>query len=132
MLCTRATGTPGEARAWIRDRLTGELRNEAIQALELIGSELVTNAIRHTAEGAIELCVAAHSRQVRIEVSDHDPDCNAAVVPMRDDWAAGGRGLRLVEAYSARWGCTVDGPRKIVWAELDVASAELRDESTGS
>ena len=29
-----------------------------------------------------------------------------------------GRGLAVVAALSARWGCERDGLRKVVWAEL--------------
>jgi hypothetical protein len=39
---------------------------------------------------------------------------------MQGDWDVSGRGLRLIDAYSQRWGCIVDGDRKIVCAELDV------------
>ena len=120
MLCTRHADTPGQAREWIREHFSGELNPEALQALMLIGSELITNAIVHTDDGAIDLCVAIQSRQARIEVSDSEPDREVAVIPMRDDWDVGGRGLRLVEAYSTRWGCTPDGDRKVIWAELEL------------
>lgn len=87
---------------------------------ELLVSELVTNAIqvfRTTApDTAVRLWLVCDTAQVLILVWDACP-----VRPIPTDASGGaenGRGLLLVEALSARWGCHyppgTDG--KVVWA----------------
>ena len=118
MLCTRSVDGPGQARAWVEENFGIELDILVLEAVQLIVSELVTNAIRH-AHGEIELCVAVVDTLVRIEVTDESPDCEAVKVPMHDDvLQPNGRGLRMVEAFSRSWGCRVGPDRKVVWAEV--------------
>jgi anti-sigma regulatory factor (Ser/Thr protein kinase) len=117
MLCTRDVDGPSNARTWVAESFDTELDVLVLEAVQLIVSELVTNAIRH-AHGEIELCVAVADRVVRIEVSDESPECEAAKVPLDDTLGSKGRGLRLVEAFSKAWGCSVGPQRKVVWAEV--------------
>jgi anti-sigma regulatory factor (Ser/Thr protein kinase) len=84
MLCTRDIDGPGNARTWVADNFDTELDVLVLEAVQLIVSELVTNAIRH-AHGEIELCVAVADRVVRIEVSDASPDHRAVKVPLDDN-----------------------------------------------
>ena len=119
MLCTRDVDGPGNARAWVEENFGSELDILVLEAVQLIVSELVTNAIRH-AHGEIELCVAVVDNLVRVEVTDESPDCEAVmVVPMDDDGLRpNGRGLRMVDAFSRSWGCRTGPDRKVVWAEV--------------
>lgn len=87
---------------------------------ELLVSELVTNAIqvsRATApDTAIRLWLVCDTARVLILVWDA---CAAPPIPTdASGGAENGRGLLLVEALSARWGCQfppgTDG--KVVWA----------------
>jgi len=117
MLCTRDIDGPGNARSWVADNFDTELDVLVLEAVQLIVSELVTNAIRH-AHGEIELCVAVADHAVRVEVSDESPDHRAAKVPLDDTLRTSGRGLRLVEAFSKAWGCEAGPDRKVVWAEI--------------
>jgi anti-sigma regulatory factor (Ser/Thr protein kinase) len=117
MACTRHIDGPGNARNWVADNFDTDLDVLVLEAVQLIVSELVTNAIRH-ARGQIELCVAVADQMVRIEVSDASPECEAVKVPLDDSLNASGRGLRLVEAFSKAWGCDVGRDRKVVWAEV--------------
>ena len=119
--CTREVEAPSRARDWIEDHFAGLVELLVMQSLQLIASELITNAVDHGA-GDIELCVAVHDRQARLEVTDEAVDCDVVIIPLDVDGVRG-RGLRLVEAYSQRWGCKLvdNNTKKMVWAEIDLA-----------
>ena len=118
MICARALATPAEARGWIADNIASLLTDQALEAVQLVVSELVTNAIDHS-EGEIELSVAVlDGLGVRIEVADGSPDCAAVVIRPRDPDGVAGHGLHLVEAFSEGWGCRAGENRKFVWAVL--------------
>jgi anti-sigma regulatory factor (Ser/Thr protein kinase) len=102
---------PGRARALVR-RLEGHCTAEAMTDLELVVSELVTNAVMH-GRGVIEVLLQPiRDGRVRGHVAD-EGDGRVAVRPRADD--TGGMGLRLVDAV-ARWG--VHAPPTRVWFEL--------------
>ncbi len=87
-------------------------------AVLLVTSELVTNAVRH-GDGDVELRVIVEPGRVRLEVLDdgHAPLAAPEVVPPPD--APGGRGLHLVRSVSQHWGSGFDQDgRTMVWAEL--------------
>jgi len=99
----------------------GPLPPAAHDTLELLVSELATNAVIHGGT-PFRLAVARHTSTVIVEVSDtgtgevsvHDP---AASDPH-------GRGLRIVARLAQSWGVHDNGPGlgKTVWFRLDVAS----------
>src|SRR5690606_1063650 len=75
--------------------------------VELVVSELVTNALRHAVPHLatprpIRLRLLHHGGYVVCAV--HDPSDRAPVVAEGEDLAESGRGLNLVEALSAAWG----------------------------
>lgn len=129
----------GRARRWARSRLTGSgigPDEPLAEALVLIVSELVTNAVVHTGCPAVlRMCVPAgpgghcEDGTVRIEVADSS---GRPPVPRRaggDD--SGGRGLELVDGLADRWGWQREGAGKRIWCEVDRrASLVLR--STGT
>jgi anti-sigma regulatory factor (Ser/Thr protein kinase) len=88
----------------------------------LVASELVTNAVEHSGcAGAHRLNVEIGRRGNNLRISVHDPGLSgAAAEPVEGvNPGPGGRGLRIVELLSARWGSErPDGYR--VWAELPV------------
>lgn len=84
-------------------------------AIQLAVSELVTNAVVH-GDGRIRLKLIQRPLEVVVEVFDDGlgkpamgPD-----VPASD----GGRGLRIVEAVSARWGVEANEGGKVVWCVI--------------
>lgn len=102
---------PGRARALAR-RLEGHCTAAAMTDLELVLSELVTNAVMH-GRGAVEVLLEPlRGGRVRGHVTDQG-DGTVALRPRADD--TGGMGLRLVDAV-ARWG--VQAPPTRVWFEL--------------
>ncbi len=90
----------------------------------LLVSELVTNAILH-AQPPLRLVVSRRHRKVRVEVHDGDAGSVARLRRRHDEMeegapAANGRGLRLVDALSSRWGATESSTGKMVWFEVDL------------
>ncbi|WP_406457175.1 ATP-binding protein [Streptomyces sp. NBC_00876] len=108
------------ARRLAQARL-GEWRmgEETRDAAVLIVSELVTNAVVHTASARVVCELHCLENRLRIAVQDqgHQPGgpqlCRSA-----DD--EHGRGLLLVDAMCSAWGSrdTGDGSGRIVWADL--------------
>lgn len=86
----------------------------------IVVSELVTNAVMHTASERIVCRVRAHGGRLHIEVQDenHDETRPARCRPGPDDQS--GRGLVLVDGLSSDWGVrdAPDGSGRVVWAAL--------------
>src|SRR5689334_22732767 len=84
-----------------------------IDLAAVAASELVTNAVVH-GSGPISVRTVLDPDTLRVEVQD-----TAAELPRRVDAGDrdGGRGLALVDAFTAEWGCTVvrGASGKSVW-----------------
>ena len=108
------TGAPAIARRLVRDQLTALPARVVCAEVELIVSELVTNAVVH-GRGTIRLRLAVDDDVVRGEVIDQGP---GFVVELRERGidACGGRGLWLVASLARRWG--IHDGRSHVWFEL--------------
>lgn len=95
--------------------------DEHSHLIELLLSELVTNALRH-GDGEIDVCVAHACGQLRIEVHDKGHKRPVLRRPTPDDMS--GRGLALVDglmkAHGGVWGVVEDpaGPGKAVFAAM--------------
>src|SRR3954468_13822549 len=103
-----------------------ELDMSTRQVVELLVSELVTNAVRHGASDPHESILVRANRTngaVRVEVCDegqgfnHRGEAPAAMEP-------GGRGLLLVDTLASRWG-VLDGHPNCVWFEAESVPATL-------
>lgn len=113
----------GAARRFARAALDAWHLDGAVDTVELVVSELVTNAIRHAgppAAGApVWLVLDWGGDVIRVEVHDgdarHTPTPNP---PQVDELAEGGRGLALIQALGLRWGCGPVRAGKAVWCEL--------------
>lgn len=112
----------GEARALTRAALTEPTHEPLLYDVQLLVSEVVTNALVH-AGTTISVAVSVQGTTVRVEVSD-----GAAHLPVRRDYAAlagTGRGLQLVEELADRWGVQAVPEGKTVWFELGPAGAAV-------
>ncbi len=89
-----------------------------IEMVELLTSEVVTNAIVH-GESAPEVELVVSDQQVRVAVEDDSPE--EPKVTSVEPTALTGRGLDLVDRFSATWGTTRVGPGKQVWFEVPFA-----------
>lgn len=96
--------------------MTRRVGDQVVDTVELLTSELVTNAVIH-ARSAPELLVRLGDRVVRIEVCDGD-----ANLPNRrpaDMYAASGRGIAVVEELATEWGVEhIPDDGKRVWFEV--------------
>ena len=115
----RSPQAPAQARKavsrWLRDRVDGALLDD----VQLLVSELVTNAVRHqSASGEIEMAVALAGRRVRVEVSDPGSGFSKPKVGEPPPDSLGGRGLLIVDRVASRWGVTPGQPTR-VWFELE-------------
>jgi anti-sigma regulatory factor (Ser/Thr protein kinase) len=111
---------PGEARAEVARRLRGQVDLPAVQTVELLVSETVTNAVTHGGRSDVET-VTLEGRlgadQVWLEVTNAGPafDDVAELPPATE---ARGRGLFLVEALSRAWGRRHAAGKTSVWFEV--------------
>ncbi|MFD7442505.1 SpoIIE family protein phosphatase [Streptomyces sp. NPDC059909] len=89
-----------------------------VTTVELVVSELVTNAVRY-GDGPIRLRLIQH-QVLTCEVSDSNPSHPRPRHPHVID--ENGRGLSLVAQLSRRWGSRAATDGKVVWAEQDLPS----------
>jgi anti-sigma regulatory factor (Ser/Thr protein kinase) len=122
----RAQAVSG-ARSFVTRTLaaTGKAADVDSDAATLLTSELVTNAIQHTASGApggtVTIAVIDVARGVLIEVID---DGSASVPIVKGDlFAPDGHGLYLVKQLAAQWGYLRDQAGTTVWFHLSTADA---------
>ncbi|MET9525309.1 ATP-binding protein [Streptomyces coeruleorubidus] len=113
-------GSPAQARRLTRARLTGwSVCEDTCDSAALVVSELVTNAIVHTASTHIVCELHDGDDLVRIAVRDEgcapgQPHAASRTRPEEEH----GRGLLLVDALCDAWGAHEHGPGLLVWAEL--------------
>ena len=86
----------------------------------LVVSELVGNAVRHTAAGPDRLFIEIDGDQVIVAVHDLEHDVGGVRVPeaAADPLAESGRGLWLVQTLARRWYVEITAVGKAVVAVL--------------
>jgi anti-sigma regulatory factor (Ser/Thr protein kinase) len=127
----------GEARRYVRWVLDTWGLESIADSVELLVSELVTNAVNATGVTderpdysrlvgkvmPVYLCVSTLAETVVIEVWDASstPPLRRAASEEDED----GRGLALVQALSKEWGCEVLGTGgKVVWCKYLIGEQE--------
>ncbi|WP_405819411.1 ATP-binding protein [Streptomyces sp. NBC_01390] len=120
------------ARVTVRSVLDSHGRSEVLDAVELLTSELVTNAYRHTNGPASLRLTALDDGRLRVGLWDSHPRVPAPFgspprdrVPLAPVDGEGGRGLRLVQEYADCWGgrslgdgMLDRGAGKLLWFEV--------------
>src|SRR5262249_37038127 len=107
----RALGSVADARRYVVGQLPGE-RDELVAAVEVMTSELATNAVVHAGTPFV-VTVSIRGTTVRVDVDD-----DGAGVPHGRDVAptsTTGRGLHIVEQLSDSWGFQLQRSGKRVW-----------------
>ncbi|AZS75258.1 ATP-binding protein [Streptomyces lydicus] len=93
--------------------------------VELVVSELFTNAVRHTDSEKVGCELALFGAHIRIEITDQGDPADSAphIQPGSVDQECG-RGLFLVGALSESWGSRPadSGQGRVVWADLPYSS----------
>lgn len=91
------------------------LSDEQVAEVELLSTEVITNAIHHT-QAPCSVAVQWDGVRVRVEVTDVSP---VRPKPRRSSPdAEDGRGLMLVDALASDWGSVRDEAGKVVWFEV--------------
>jgi PAS domain S-box-containing protein len=103
------------ARRFAAEVLAGWPVGIDAELAELLVSELVTNAVRHTS-GVIGLRLRRTGSALYVEVTDNDTRVPRLRTTAHGDES--GRGLHLINELSARWGVRPLADGKVVWFEL--------------
>lgn len=107
-----------EARLFVRDRLREHGHAEIEDDVQLVVSELATNAVTH-ARTPFVVTVRRDDSRLVVTVQDGTPE-RPAVVNVQA-MGTGGRGLAIVDALSQDWGSDErGGSGKSVWASFAV------------
>ncbi|MFI5868277.1 ATP-binding protein [Streptomyces sp. NPDC051546] len=113
----------------------GWLDDETTHGIEVIVSELLTNAVLHAGGARIGLTLRLGNRPggvwLRIDVADRGHPERAARTPAPADQESG-RGLALVEAFSFRSGTRPTRQGKDCWAELRIAQSGPMSEAVAA
>ena len=113
------TASVRDGRRWVVARAREhDLPESTLGVLELLTSELVTNAVRHgPTPSTITLTFEAGARAVDVVVTDASTTPPLERDP--DPHETGGRGIQLVHRLAQEWGVRVHpGRGKSVWFRL--------------
>ena len=118
--------TPAQARSRIRAWLSAskQCAEDVIDTAELLVSELVSNAIRHTRARSVRIALARYGPRVRVGVEDPDGHLVGPPPPAPSQNFLHGRGLWLVDQLASRWGSHPRADGKVVWFELECPETE--------
>lgn len=105
----------GRARAVVREQLHDWGLAKLADGAELMVSELVTNALRHSHSRPVELrLVREDTLLCEVDDDDHDLPNLLSAGPTDEQ----GRGLRVVSTLAREWGASRTKAGKTVWFEL--------------
>ncbi|MER5645816.1 ATP-binding protein [Streptosporangium sp. NPDC002524] len=112
----------GAARRWVVELLSGHAPAELLETVELLVSEVVTNAVLHSdsagPDGLVTVCVGLGRDLIHVEVIDDGSAVNVPEVRATDDESLSGRGLSWVNLLASAWGSGEDGRGGAVWFQL--------------
>jgi anti-sigma regulatory factor (Ser/Thr protein kinase) len=133
LLLPFAASSVGVARRRLMsDLIEADVYDSAVCDVALVISELFSNALRHAAplpEAKIRVAWCIDQASVRVSVSDGGgPTVPELGEPTQG--ATGGRGLRIVERLSSRWGTSTSEDGTTVWAEVPVRPLAAGSEMT--
>jgi anti-sigma regulatory factor (Ser/Thr protein kinase) len=113
----RGLEAPSAARDFVAEQLAVVGAAELVPDATLMVSELVTNAVVHTACPDVKVELLAAGGRLRCAVIDGDPRNPPEWRPL-DTSTVGGLGLRIVAATADSWGVETGDADKRVWFEL--------------
>lgn len=111
------------ARGFVHDQLDSWGLQEMSDVLELVASEVVTNALIH-AGSDVDVRLRAFPDHIRLEVRDSDTNppvpSPLSLVEEENSQAEHGRGLMIVEALAEAWNSSPNGQGKTVSLDLPI------------
>ncbi|WP_052745661.1 SpoIIE family protein phosphatase [Allosalinactinospora lopnorensis] len=110
------TSTPSRVRRLVRTTLADWDLSAIAETTELLVTELVTNAVRHSSQ-PIELRLL-RTEALLCEVADSDHQ--RPVLRHTAETDESGRGLQLVSRLARRWGSSAKTNGKVVWFEQEL------------
>lgn len=119
LICDAMPESVRPVRQYVREAVAYQepgATTDALDMLELLASELATNAVRYGTEpgDSIRVVVDAEPGRCRLEV--HDTRRKRPKVRPASDERGRGRGLHLVGLLAESWGAADREFGKIVWA----------------
>lgn len=118
----KGTEAPAAARTYVRDVLANDdehLDDDRRDDVDLIVSELVTNAYRYGTEPGDSILVRVLTTPDLVRVEVHDPCRTFPRIRVESGERARGRGLNLVDVLATRWGTEARPMGKAVWVEVE-------------
>jgi anti-sigma regulatory factor (Ser/Thr protein kinase) len=109
---------PQWARRAIEEHFSADVASEALASVELLTTELVSNAVRHGGAGegeTVVLHLAIAPECLRVEVCDRGRGFEPG---QPTPYGEGGYGLFLVSQVSTRWGVSHDDGN-CAWFEIE-------------
>ena len=117
---------PFEARSYVRQHACPEHASIAMDALSLIASELVTNAVRH-GQPPIVLRLSCLTSEVRLSVTDTGTRLPRPRLPHAQGTRGGlGLGLVIVARVAQEWGTIPLPLGKEVWCRIPTGMLPVR------
>jgi anti-sigma regulatory factor (Ser/Thr protein kinase) len=113
----RHVSSARHARRAVAELLDGRIATTRLHDIQLIVSELVTNALRH-GTGEVVLRVSIHDDELHISVSDSAEE-EPRLQP-QDPTRPGGLGLHIVDQLSILWGVARFPGGKTVWSTVEL------------
>ncbi|MFI0716680.1 ATP-binding protein [Streptomyces inhibens] len=108
-----------QARALTRELLHMWGLHDHVDTMELLVTEVVTNAVRH-GRGPLRLTLSARHTTLYCEVEDANPEQPTPHQAGEGDES--GSGLTLIELVAGSWGSRPTDGGKAVWFELSTAT----------
>jgi anti-sigma regulatory factor (Ser/Thr protein kinase) len=107
-------------RRWLEAEFSDVISGPRLAELQLVGTELVTNALQH-GDGQVSVRVVMSGHALVIEVVD-EGEGNVPSIRAQPADESGGWGLQIVERLAVAWGAYAGTTH--IWAELPVEPPE--------